>query len=155
MNPWTSIPHPAPGAVLEVPPAKASSLYQASRAATYLALSPNPPVSPGGTLVLDAACTEGLGTEAGFVAALHAVKSPWTELLDGEPPRGPGAQRAVMLAKMAQRYQLRVEGCANPEALAAVGIEATRSISDPPATWLRVPHPFQHLPQCSNSPSTG
>ncbi len=155
MDPWHMVSAHAPGAVLDVPDSKASSLYQASRAATYLALSPNPPVKDGGTLILRAACPEGLGSEEGFVAALNRFKPPWKELLLGDPPRGAGAQRAVMLAKMADRFQLRVEGCANPEALAAVGIDVTRSISEPPATWLRVPHPFQRLPQCSNSRATG
>jgi len=148
MNPWVEVAQPAPGAVLVVPPAKAGSLYQASRAATYLALSPHPPVVPGGTLVLDAACTEGLGTEAGFVAALHSVEPPWTTLLDGAPPTGPGAQRAVMLALLAQRYRLEVIGCAASDALGAVGIPARPDRPTVPSTWLRVSDPFQQLPQC-------
>jgi hypothetical protein len=151
IQPWEVISTPAPGAVLAVPDSKASSFYQASRAATYLALSPHPPVVPGGTLILRAACPEGLGSEAGFVSALERTKPPWTEVLSGDPPQGPGAQRVLMLAKMAERYRIRVEGCANPKALQAVGIEATRENTSPPATWLRVPHPFQRLPQCPSS----
>jgi nickel-dependent lactate racemase len=154
IQPWEMISNRAPGAVLDVPDSKASSLYQASRAATYLALSPQPPVVMGGTLILRAACSEGLGSEAGFVAAMKRTKPPWTEVLRGPPPRGPGAQRVVMLAKMAERYRLRVEGCSNPEALKAVGIDATSTVSEPPPTWLRVPHPFQRLPQCSDPLST-
>lgn len=155
MKPWQTIPAVTPGAVISVPEAKASSLYQASRAATYLALSPHPPVAPGGTLVLRAACPEGLGHESGFVAALQQTEPPWTQLLSGPPPEGPGAQRAVMLAKLAERYHLRVEGCLKPKALEAVGIAATASVSEPPATWLRVPHPFQCLPQCVPPETTG
>ena len=155
MQPWEMVSSMAPGAIIEVPDAKASSLYQASRAATYLALSPHPPVRPGGTLVLRAACPEGLGSEAGFVAALQRTRPPWTSLLHGEPPTGPGAQRAVMLAKLAERYQLRVEGCVDPDAMRAVGIEATSTVSEPPPTWLRVSHPFQRLPQCARSPAIG
>lgn len=154
IQPWSMVSECAPGAVLDVPDSKASSVYQASRAATYLALSPQPPVAEGGTLILRAACPEGLGSESGFVAAMTSMRPPWTEALSGCPPQGPGAQRVVMLAKMAQRYHLRVEGCINPGALNAVGIEATSEVTEPPATWLRVPHPFQRLPQCPVIPST-
>ena len=147
MNPWTSVAHPAPGAVLSVHPSKAASFYQASRAASYLALSPSPPLMPGATLIILAHCTEGLGAERGFCEALAAHPPPWSALLSGAAPTGAGAQRAVILALVAQRYRLRVEGCVNPEPLHAVGIAATRSVSDPPATWLRVPHPMRQLPQ--------
>ena len=110
-QPWSWVDRMWPGAVLRVPPSKGISLYQASRAATYLALSPRPPVAAGGLLVLDAACEEGLGSEAGFVDALERGGPPWAELLTGPPPTGPGAQRAVMLALMARRYRIRVMGC--------------------------------------------
>ena len=56
MEPWVWQSEPAPGAVLEVADEKAVSLYQASRAASYLALSPRPPLAEGATLVLRAAC---------------------------------------------------------------------------------------------------
>ena len=154
MDPWIQLSAQAPGAVLDVPDSKASSFYQASRAATYLALSPNPPVVEGGTIVLRASCAEGLGSEQGFVSTMQGSRPPWSDLLSGPPPSGAGAQRAVMLARLAQRYRLVVEGCVRPDVLAAVGIEATASVQDHPATWLRVPHPFQRLPQCVSPLST-
>lgn len=146
IHPWTYTDALYERAVLRVPPSKASSLYQASRAATYLALSPRPPLRPGATLYLDAACPEGLGTEAGFVAALSRVPPPWSPLLTGPPPEGPGAQRAVMLALLARDYRLVVTGCAAPEALRAAGVEAT---ADPPPVgdWLVVDRPFDRIPQ--------
>ena len=147
MNPWYSVSQRADGAVLQVDPAKAVSLYQASRAASYLALSPCPPLNDGATLVLRAACPEGLGSERGFTDALSAYAPPWQELLTGEPPQGPGAQRAVILAMLSRRYRLRVEGCVEPARLQSVGIDASADCSDHPPTWLRVPHPFQRLPQ--------
>ena len=134
------------GAVLRVPAAKGQSFYQASRAATYLALSPRPPLAPGATLVIEAPCPEGLGSEAGFVAALASGPPPWSHLLLGPPPEGAGAQRAVMLALVARRYRIVVAGCAEPAALAAVGIAAS---ADPPPSgpdWLEVPAPFTRLP---------
>ena len=155
MEPWTPVHQRAPGAVLNVPDSKATSFYQASRAATYLALSPNPPVTKGGTLILRAACTEGLGSEQGFVDILRTGRPPWNELLSGPPPSGAGAQRAIMLAQLAKNYRLVVEGCVCPGELNAVGIEATESVREVPSTWLHVPHPFQRLPQYSIPRSTG
>lgn len=147
LEPWEAVDRRWPGAVLRVPPAKAGSLYQASRAATYLGLSPSPPVAEGGTLCLHAACPEGLGAEAGFVAALRAHRPPWSALLTGPPPEGAGAQRAVMLALLAQRFRLRITGCARAEALRAVGLDATDGPAPEGEDWLDVPAPFARLPQ--------
>jgi len=145
--PWSPEPRRWAGAVLRVPRAKASSLYQASRAATYLALSPSPPLQPGARLVLDAACPEGIGSEAGFVAALGSCTPPWSALLTGPPPSGAGAQRAVMLALLAQHFQLEVAGCDDPSPLIAAGIPATRAPAPTGPEWLDVPAPFTRLPQ--------
>lgn len=155
MDPWTWHSTPAQGAILEVGAEKAVSLYQASRAASYLALSPRPPLVSGATLVLRAACPDGLGSEEGFVQALAEHRPPWTALIEGPPPRGAGAQRAVILALMAQRYRLVVEGCQDPETFLAVGIEAHSHFVERPATWLRVERPFQQIPQLADRPTTG
>lgn len=146
-SPWVRVERPAPAALLRVPPAKAGSLYQASRAATYLGLSPSPPVAPGGLLVLEAACPEGPGAEAGFVAALRGCAPPWRALLTGPPPTGPGAQRAVMLALLARDYRLRVVGCQGASALRALGIDAVEAPAEPEPDWLVVDQPFTRIPQ--------
>ena len=155
LDPWDWMDGPAPGIVLSVPSAKAVSLYQASRAATYLSESPAPALVPGGTIVLRAACPEGLGSEEGFRRALSEHPAPWAPVLSGPEPSGAGAQRAVMIARLAQRYRLEVEGCDDPAPLEAVGIPATRAMADRPATWPVVEAPFQRLPQVRNprSPS--
>jgi len=147
IDPWEPVSGAVPGAVLRVPPVKASSFYQASRAATYLGLSPSPPVVEGGTLLLEAACPEGLGAESGFVAALQREPPPWTGLLTGPPPEGPGAQRAVMIALLARRFRLVIAGCRDPEALRAVGLEATEAPASLPPGWLEVARPFERIPQ--------
>lgn len=149
IDPWEPVAAPSPVALLRVPPAKAQSFYQASRAATYLGLSPRPPVPEGGTLVLEAACPEGLGAEAGFVAALQREPPPWTGLLTGPAPAGPGAQRAVMIALLARRYRLIVTGCARPEALREAGIAAHAEPARPGPDWLVVERPFERIPQLS------
>ena len=146
LDPWEPVASTFAGAVLHVPPSKASSLYQASRAATYLALSPHPPVRDGGTLVLAAACPEGLGAEAGFRRALADHRPPWSELLTGPPPRGAGAQRAVVLAQLAQRFRLAVAGPRDPAVFAGVGIEVLDAAPTGPG-WLQVRTPFTRLPQ--------
>ena len=147
LSPWTPVTGPAQGANLHVAGVKAVSLYQASRAATYLGLSPAPPLVPGATIALTAACPEGLGAEEGFRRALQSGSAPWSHLLQGEPPSGPGAQRAVMLALLLARYRLVVYGVRDPGPLRAVGIPAHCGPAPEEPTWLQVPDPFQSLPQ--------
>jgi len=147
IKPWHWVARPAAGAVLRVPTAKAGSLYQASRAATYLALSPHPAVHRGGKLILEASLPEGLGSEAGFVRALQRYRPPWLEVLTGERPTGAGAQRIIMLALLAQNYKLSIRGCRDPEVFQAIGIEASAEPAEVPDGWLDVTDPFTCIPQ--------
>lgn len=146
LQPWVPVDRDLDGVVLRVPDAKAVSLYQASRAATYLALSPRPPLRPGATLALVARCPEGLGHEAGFVHALQQNRPPWTPLLTGPEPKGPGAQRAVMLALLAQRAHLVVVGPDDPTPFQEAGIETWPSLPDG-LGWPVVNHPFSRVLQ--------
>jgi len=151
LQPWVLVDEPAEVALLRVPQAKAVNLYQASRAATYLALSPSPPLVPGALLVLDAACPEGIGQGSGerALARLLAEGRPWEELLTGPVPSGAGLQRAYMLARLFARYRLVVAGCARPEVLLSVGIEASAAPADEVAgvSALEISAPFHKLPQ--------
>ncbi len=147
MQPWQPVPTRYAGAVVHVTGPKAASFYQASRAATYLSESPSPPLVDGATIIVSAACTEGMGAERGFREALRSTAAPWSELLHGQAPVGAGAQRAVMLARLARRYRVRVMGCARSDELCAHGIEATDRPPPIGPTWLQVQHPFQQLPQ--------
>ncbi len=152
LDPFYEHPHAEHSVLLRIPKAKAVNFYQASRAATYLGLSPSPPLKPGARLILDAACPEGLGVGSGeraFAEALGSVPAPWSELLEeGLPERG-GVQRALMLARMANRYSVIVAGCENPQPLLSVGVEATgqpaQEVAGPNA--LVVDTPFIRLPQ--------
>lgn len=154
---WVEVPRAHAAAILEVRGPKAVNLYQASRAATYLGLSPAPPLLPGATIYLDAACPEGLGAGAGeraFAAVLRAGTPPWAALLDGPAPVGAGTQRAVMLALLLRRYRLVVCGVDDPAPLRACGLEATRApareLAGPDA--LRVADPFHRLPRLPSGP---
>ena len=149
LSPWQLVDRPSRVAVLRVPDAKATSLYQASRAATYLALSPHPPLEHGATLRLHARLSEGLGSEAGFRTALHTHTPPWSALLRGAPPTGPGAQRAIMLALLAERFRLELWGVDDPEPFHAVHIPAFRGPPPTEPDHLVVSNPFHVLPQLS------
>ena len=147
LNPWMMVPRAFEGIRLHVPSSKAKSFYQASRAATYLALSPKPALLERGTIELVASCEEGLGEEEGFVRALAEHFPPWKSVLIGEEPRGAGAQRIFMLARMAERFQIRILGCQNPEMFRRIGIDASSDIPDLPENWLEIHEPFQQIPQ--------
>lgn len=134
-------------AVFELPPSKGRSLYQASRAATYLSQSPHPPLLDGAVLRLHARLDEGLGDEAGFVAALRQHGWPFEGVLTGPPPTGAGAQRAVMLALLARRYTLELWGVEDPSPFRAVGITAFCGPPPEDDDTLRVSAPFLRLPQ--------
>ena len=71
MQPWTWGAKRYARALVRVPSCKRSSLYQASRAASYLALSPAPPLVQGAEIIIEAPLEEGLGSEAGFVSAME------------------------------------------------------------------------------------
>ena len=147
VDPWYTVPRSVSSVLLSVPQSKAKSLYQASRAASYLALSPSPPLNPGAHLCLETELEEGFGSEEGFVRALRSCSYPWTNLLSGEPPTGAGAQRAVILAKLCQRYQLRLYGVQDPELFRQVGLWATSASAPREEMELYVAQPFQQLPQ--------
>ncbi len=146
---WWDLPRAYDAMVFRVPPRKAVNFYQASRAATYVGLSARPPLSPGATLYLEAACPEGLGEGSGehaFAELAARVAHPWTSLLSGEAPTGGGTQRAIMLALLLQKYRLVVTGCGAPEKLRTVGIEAHRERIEPEGA-LVVDDPFGKVPR--------
>jgi lactate racemase len=147
INPWQWVSKQASGAILRVPKSKSSSFYQASRAATYLALSPFPAIKEGGTIVLEATLPEGLGSEEGFVRAMEQFDPPWIQALTGKAPHGAGAQRIVMLALLAQRYRLVLRGCVNPKLFQKLGFDASSIKAKMLPGWLDVTDPFTSIPQ--------
>lgn len=149
---WWPVRRRYAAAILRVPPAKAANFYQASRAATYVGLSADPPLLPGASLFLEAACPEGFGEGAGeraFAAALGAASPPWASLVDGPAPVGAGTQRAVMLALLLRRHRLVLCGLHDPAPFRALGLEATRDPAEvvAPRDALDVVDPFGHLPR--------
>jgi len=149
---WEDVPRRHPAAILHVPPRKAANFYQASRAATYLGLSDDPPLVPGATLYLEASCPEGMGEgdgERAFAAVLAAGRPPWGALLEGPAPVGAGTQRAVMIAATLRRHPLVVTGVRDPAPLRACGIDATSApaLALAPPDALVVNDPFARIPR--------
>lgn len=114
-----SVPQPAHIAVAGVPVPKAANLYQASRAATYLALAHNTPLLPGAPIILPAAIPEGAGQGTGeqrFYDILSRASSP-AQLVDELRRNGfpAGAQRAYILAQVLMHHPIIVVGAQHPQ----------------------------------------
>ena len=147
-QPWFDVDRRASSALLRVPATKATNLYQASRAVTYLALSPRPPLAPGALLMLEAACPEGMGRGSGELAFAELVRgrSELASLLRGPVPSGAGLQRAYMLARLEERgFRLQIWGCEATRELREHGFEAFEERA--PEAELLVDQPFRRLPQ--------
>ena len=123
---FVKLDEPKPWMHLVVPDAKAQSFYQASRAATYVALAPHAALSAGGWIVLEARCPEGLGHGAGERAFAEALgRGPQAlraALAEGTEPVAGGAQRAFVLSQALERAQLALVGAPELPELAAFGV---------------------------------
>jgi nickel-dependent lactate racemase len=100
-------------AICGVPHPKSASLYQASRAASYLALSPRPVLAPGAALILACTLEEGAGQGPGerrFLAAMQAAADRPEALLAQlrRRPLLPGEQRAFVMGLVLSRYRVIV-----------------------------------------------
>jgi hypothetical protein len=119
---------------LEVPAAKAQSFYQASRAATYVALAERPAIRHGGRLILDAPCPEGLGAGSGERAFAKALERGRERLLEelrtDDKAIAGGEQRAYVLALALERAEIVTVGAAPMPELAAFGIPSCASVEE-------------------------
>lgn len=116
--------------VAGVPAPKDASLYQATRAATYIALTTRPVVRDGGLIVLCAGLAEGAGDGPGEVnfAALLRRHEPRELLRRGlTEPLGPGGQRAYVVARVLDRFRLGVLGGRPP---AGLGMEHIANLEE-------------------------
>jgi nickel-dependent lactate racemase len=135
------VPGPFDVAVCGVARPKSASYYQASRAATYLALTARPALAPGGLIVLCADLPDGPGTgpgEANFAALLAAASSPAELVARGlNEPLGPGGQRAWVVARVLERYRIAVAGAADPRALEGLGGDCFATVAEAVAAHER------------------
>jgi len=123
------------------------NFYQASRAATYVALAEKPAIVSGGTLYVKAACSEGIGSGRGEIACARAMaKGPDSlleELRRDAPPEPPGgAQRAYVLAMAMQRANVKLVG-PRLEILERFGIPCVDEVPD---VERIVESPFHQIP---------
>lgn len=155
------VPHRYDIVIAGIGAPKDVNLYQASRAATYLALGPQPLLNPGGVIILAAETPEGPGLGAGeqrFYQSLRDADSLSGFLeecrRDGYPG---GQQRAFLLAKVLTEHPILVVGSRTPEVvremkmLPATSIEeairlALERVQRPGAQTLIVPHALLTLP---------
>jgi len=121
--------------VAGVPAPKSAGFYQASRAATYVALAARPALAEGGMLVLCADLPDGAGdgpAERNFLGVLAAAASPSDLVARGlHEPLGPGGQRAFVVARVLERCRIGVVGATDPAFLAPLerlGVTAFDSV---------------------------
>ena len=128
------VPGPFDIAVCGVSRPKSASYYQASRAATYLALTARPALAPEGLIVLCADLPDGPGDgpgETNFAALLAAASSPAALVARGlAEPLGPGGQRAWVVARVLERYRVAVVGAADPAALEGLGVACFATVTE-------------------------
>lgn len=139
---------------------KDANLYQASRVPTYLFFAPTPVVRQGGTIIMPAACPEGVGQGLGekrFHEIMKYAATP-SEVVesarrDGYPA---GGQRAFVLARVLEYCEVVVVGCQDPELVREVKMTPARDMDEAlrlverkhgsDADVLIVPHALHTLP---------
>ena len=123
---------PADVAVAGVGAAKDANLYQASRAATNLVLGAFEAVKPGGTILVLAACPEGVGRGIGERRFAEALRGGAAALLaDHDRPFHGGEQRAWAVAKVMASRRIVVVGSSIPAAeLQAMGFGAAATVEE-------------------------
>ena len=112
---------------------KDANLYQATRAATYVALGDYDPLRPGGRIVVPAELSEGAGQGTGeqrFFDQLSGADS--AESLYDEMKQGyeAGAQRAFVVARVLREYDVWVTNSQAPEVVEACLMHAGKSVAD-------------------------
>ncbi len=152
---------------------KDANLYQASRAASYLAFAPTPVVRAGGAFIIPARCEEGAGAGAGESRFFRAMsESPSVEWILADARRNgypPGQQRAFVMAKVLERHPVIIVGSDHPEIITAAkmipvatmdeALAIARTYVTPapgtPYDVLIVPHALLTLPVVTKAVAAG
>jgi nickel-dependent lactate racemase len=147
-------------AIAGVPAPKGANLYQASRAATYLALAGESVLAPGAPIIIHAPCNEGAGLGTGELAFYQLIASAASpdDLLEKAKKaewRG-GEQRALIIARALKEHPIIVAGAENPTLVREckmtpaadvdAAIRIARAKFGPAAHAVVVPDPFTMLP---------
>ncbi|WP_049970111.1 lactate racemase domain-containing protein [Haladaptatus cibarius] len=137
--------------VAGVPDTKATNLYQASRAATYVVLGDRNPLRSGGRVVVPAELPEGAGEGRGerrFYDRLADAEDAGSLYEAMRAGYEPGAQRAFVVARALRDHDVYVTGSEHPEIVEDCLMYARESILDavePGSEVLVVPNALETL----------
>jgi len=130
---------------------KDANLYQASRAATYVALGDRNPLRDGGRIVIPAELPEGAGRGTGErrfherLAGATDAESLYDGMREGYEP---GAQRAFVVARVLRDYDVFVTNSDAPDVVEACLMTARDDVADavePGSAVLVVPDALNTL----------
>ena len=147
---------------LRVDGPKSVNFYQASRAATYAALVDQPALRPGGLIVLEAKCPEGVGQGPGERACADAMRRGVSELLDEldgtvTGTSAGGQQRAFVLARALRYCEICLVGAPPIDELEPMGIRQFDSVDaaldeiEPGPTGEMIDKPMFRIPQLTQT----
>ncbi len=112
---------------------KDANLYQATRAATYVALGAHNPLDEGGRLVVPAALPEGAGQGTGeqrFYDWLAEAADPETLYAEMRAGYEAGAQRAFVVARVLREHDLWITDSEHPEVAEDCLMHPAESVAD-------------------------
>ncbi|ADB61781.1 Protein of unknown function DUF2088 [Haloterrigena turkmenica DSM 5511] len=112
---------------------KDANLYQATRAATYVALGDRNPLREGGRIVVPAALPEGVGDGTGeqrFYRRLSGASDPESLYEQMRTGYEPGAQRAFVVARVLRDHDLSVTNSEAPEVVEECLMHAADGVVD-------------------------
>lgn len=112
---------------------KDANLYQATRAATYVALGDWNPLRSGGRIVVPAALPEGAGDGTGerrFYDRFRAAVDPHPLYEDMREGYDPGAQRAFVVARVLRDHDVYVTNSDAPAVVEECLMRARPDVSD-------------------------
>jgi nickel-dependent lactate racemase len=130
---------------------KDANLYQATRAATYVALGDRNPLAPDGDIVVPARLPEGAGDGAGekrFYERLSTASDAaalYEEMREGYEP---GAQRAFVVARVLRDHDITITDSEHPEVVTDCLMDTAPSVDDalePESDVLVVPDALDTL----------
>ena len=130
---------------------KDANLYQATRAATYVALGAHNPLRAGGCIVVPAALPEGAGDGTGerrfyeWLSGAASAEALYDAMREGYEP---GAQRAFVVARVLRDHDVWVTDSEHPEVVEECLMRAAPSVADavdPGSNVLVVPDALNTL----------
>jgi nickel-dependent lactate racemase len=112
---------------------KDANLYQATRAATYVALGDYDPLRPDGRIVVPATLPEGAGDGTGerrfyeWLSTADSADSLYAAMAEGYEP---GAQRAFVVARVLREYALWVSNSEHPAVVEKCLMQSADDVTD-------------------------